>query len=121
MAFKLYFSIPVVLYEETLTILFSFYAAEDSHPAIGERLQKAEITDDDITAQALLFFFGGFETSATLMCLTSYELAVNPDIQDRLREEIDSTFQKYNGKLTYEALMGMKYLDMVVSGIEILL
>jgi len=38
-------------------------------------------------------------------------------VQNRLQEEIDLTFNKDGGNLTYEAVHGMKYLDMVVSGI----
>ncbi|CAG9824140.1 unnamed protein product [Phaedon cochleariae] len=74
-----------------------------------------EITNLDITAQALIFFFAGFDTVSSLMCFMAYELAVNPDIQTRLRQEIRETLDECNGKLTYEALLKMKYMDMVVS------
>ncbi|XP_031353175.1 cytochrome P450 9e2-like [Photinus pyralis] len=74
-----------------------------------------KLTDEDITAQALIFFFGGFETSATLLSFMAYELALNPDIQERLQAEIDDTLHECNGKLTYNALQYMKYMDMVVS------
>ncbi|XP_063915542.1 cytochrome P450 9e2-like isoform X1 [Zophobas morio] len=76
---------------------------------------KAEITDQDITSQALIFFFAGFDSVSALMCFMSYELALNPDVQKRLAEEIDETVEACKGKLTYEALLGMKYMDMVVS------
>ncbi|XP_044253641.1 cytochrome P450 9e2-like isoform X2 [Tribolium madens] len=69
------------------------------------------ISDEDITAQALIFFFAGFDTVSSAMCFLSYELATNPDIQKKLLQEIDSV----NGKPTYEVLMNLKYLDMVVS------
>lgn len=46
----------------------------------------------------------------------AYELALNEDIQKKLQEEIDTTLMKCNGKITYDALIKMKYLDMVVSG-----
>ncbi|RZC32285.1 p450 domain containing protein, partial [Asbolus verrucosus] len=49
------------------------------------------------------------------MCFMSYELGVNSDIQERLRQEIDETMESCNGKITYEALMSMKYMDMVTS------
>jgi cytochrome P450 family 9 len=41
---------------------------------------------------------------------------MHPDVQSRLQEEIDMTLNKDGGNLTYEAVHGMKYLDMVVSG-----
>lgn len=47
------------------------------------------------------------------MCLLSHELATHPDIQERLQEEIDSTFEE-NDTITYEIINKMKYLDMVI-------
>lgn len=85
-------------------------------PVEAMKAGKTQLSDDDITAQALIFFFAGFEASSSLMCLISHELAVNPDVQDNLQKEIDEAFETCGGKLTYEVMMGMKYLDMVVSG-----
>ncbi|KAB0794254.1 hypothetical protein PPYR_13874 [Photinus pyralis] len=78
----------------------------------GEQL--AELTDENITAQVLIFLFAGFDSTATLMTFLAYELAVNPDIQVRLKEEIDDTLRECNGSLTYEAIMNMRYMDMVI-------
>lgn len=75
-----------------------------------------DLSDDDITAQALIFFFAGFDSISTAVCHMAYELALNEDIQKKLQEEIDTTLMKCNGKITYDALIKMKYLDMVVSG-----
>jgi cytochrome P450 family 9 len=80
-------------------------------------VDTTEWDDDDITAQAVLFFLAGFDTASTLLCFASHQLAVHPDIQSRLQDEIDQTLEEDGGYLTYEALHGMKYLDMVVSGI----
>lgn len=72
-------------------------------------------SNEDITAQALMFFFAGFETVSTLMSFMAYELAVNTEVQNLLREEIIETLTETGGKLTYDAIMKMKYMDMVVS------
>ncbi|ERL91022.1 cytochrome P450 9e2 [Dendroctonus ponderosae] len=74
-----------------------------------------EITKDDMTAQALLFFFAGFDSVSSLLTFATYELAVNQNVQDKLRAEIFDTLEKTNGTITYEALFNMKYLDMVIS------
>lgn len=47
------------------------------------------------------------------MTFFTYELALNPDIQERLRKEIQSVLAKHENQLSYDALMEMKYLDMV--------
>ncbi|PNF23402.1 Cytochrome P450 9e2 [Cryptotermes secundus] len=71
--------------------------------------------DDDITAQVALFFLAGFDTASSLLSFASQLLAMHPDIQSRLQDEIDQTLKVDGGNLTYEAVHGMKYLDMVVS------
>jgi cytochrome P450 family 9 len=79
-------------------------------------IHKTEWDDDDLAAQVVLFFLAGFETASTLLCFATHQLATHPDVQSRLQEEIDMTLIKDGGNLTYEAVQGMKYLDMVVSG-----
>ena len=70
---------------------------------------------DDLVGQAAAFFTGGFETSSTTMSFTLYELALNQDIQRTLRKEILDALQESGGKITYEMLTTLPYLDMVVS------
>lgn len=49
------------------------------------------------------------------MVFTLYELALNPEIQEQLRDEIRSGIEQNEGKLSYDLLFGFKYLDMVVN------
>ena len=39
-----------------------------------------------------VFLAAGYETTATTLSYVSYHLALNPDIQQKLREEIDEYF-----------------------------
>ncbi|XP_063929995.1 cytochrome P450 6a8-like [Zophobas morio] len=73
------------------------------------------LTLDEITAQSFVFFLAGFETSSSATSWAMFELAKNPDIQDKLRDEINSVVAKHNGKVTYEALREMKYMDQVIN------
>lgn len=75
-----------------------------------------ELTNLDIAAQAMIFFFAGFDSVSSVMSFMAYELAVNIVIQNRLRKEIEDTLEECKGIITYEALLKMKYMDMVVSG-----
>ncbi|PNF29065.1 Cytochrome P450 6k1 [Cryptotermes secundus] len=74
-----------------------------------------EFKGDNLVAQPALFFTAGFETNATTLSFTLYELALQPHIQKRLRAEIAEIMDKSNGTPTYEDVFGMKYLGMVVS------
>lgn len=73
-------------------------------------------TDHDLIAQAVLFFIAGFETVSSGMSFLLYELAVNPDVQDRLAQEIKEVDAKNNGKIDFNSIQNMVYMDMVVSG-----
>jgi cytochrome P450 family 9 len=48
------------------------------------------------------------------MAFMAYEIAVNPDIQKKLRKEIDES-ESQGKTLTYERMQSMKYLDQVMS------
>jgi cytochrome P450 family 6 len=50
------------------------------------------------------------------MTFCLYELTLNPDIQERLRNEIDTVLKRHGGNITYESVFEMEYLDKVVSG-----
>ncbi|KAL0107515.1 hypothetical protein PUN28_014677 [Cardiocondyla obscurior] len=77
--------------------------------------QVHKIELDDIVSQAFNFFFAGFDLSSRLMCFVAHELAVHRDIQDRLREEIQRHLAEGNSEISYESLMRMTYMDMVVT------
>ncbi|XP_012526853.1 cytochrome P450 9e2-like [Monomorium pharaonis] len=74
-----------------------------------------EFEINEMTAQAFVFFLAGFEGVSTIMCFATHEIAVNPDIQSKLREEIDDVLRQTNGKPTYEAINRMKYLDALIN------
>ncbi|CAD1474802.1 unnamed protein product, partial [Heterotrigona itama] len=76
----------------------------------------AELTDSLITAQAFVFFAAGFETSSSTMSNALYELALNQEIQEKLRDEIKSNLSKHGGELKYEHVKDMEYLDKVFKG-----
>lgn len=69
----------------------------------------------ELAAEGFLVFAAGYETSSTLMTFTLYELALNQDMQDKLRAEIITAIEENDEKLTYELLFELKYLDMVVN------
>ncbi|CAH1154865.1 unnamed protein product [Phaedon cochleariae] len=74
-----------------------------------------QLDDDDILAQSLIFFVGGSETVSKLIGFICYELAMNKEMQDRLRAEILDVSRENDGEITYDATMKMEYMDMIIS------
>ncbi|XP_072262215.1 cytochrome P450 3A29-like isoform X3 [Pyxicephalus adspersus] len=72
-----------------------------------------ELTDTEIMAQGLIFIMAGYETTSTTLMFLAYHLATHPDVQTKLQEEID-THLPNKAPPTYETLMQMEYLDMVI-------
>jgi cytochrome P450 family 6 len=67
-------------------------------------------------AQAFAFLVAGYETSGSTLTFALYELAFHPEIQQCLRADILQVLSKHDGKLTYDGIQEMSYLDRVVSG-----
>lgn len=73
-------------------------------------------TDDEIVAQGFIFFAGGINVPSLILSFTAYELAMNPDTQDKLYAEIRETIEQLGTKrIDYDTLQRMKYLDQVAT------
>uniref|UniRef100_A0A182W957 Cytochrome P450 n=1 Tax=Anopheles minimus TaxID=112268 RepID=A0A182W957_9DIPT len=91
-----------------------FATVEESD--VGKTGKSLQMTELEMVAQCLIFFLAGFDTVSTCLTFLAYELTVNKDVQEKLYEEIRATSKSLGGSsLTYDALQGMQYMDMVVS------
>jgi len=69
------------------------------------------MTDTDIREEVDTFTFGGHDTTATGMCYILMLLAEHKDIQDRVRNEVDTALQENGEKFTMKLLQGLSYLE----------
>ena len=72
-----------------------------------------KLTDSEIVGQNIVFLQAGSETSSITLGFTSYHLAIYPEVQDKLQEEIDRICP--GDVIDYQSLQGMVYLDAVIS------
>nr|WCC58058.1 cytochrome P450 [Pharsalia antennata] len=78
-----------------------------------EMRKNKDLDGDAVVAQAVQFFIASFETTSSTMSFALYELCLQPEIQDKLREEVINSIGKYGG-ITYEGLKEMRYMEMCV-------
>ncbi|XP_045473265.1 cytochrome P450 6k1-like isoform X2 [Harmonia axyridis] len=124
------FRVPFVDREASRYFINLFKQSEDER--IKRNIQRNDFVDlmiemtkqekqndvfqfDDIkkSAQAIVFFNAGTEASSTISSFCLYELALHPEIQQELSNEIRDNLDS-NGNISYETLFGMEYLDMVL-------
>ncbi|XP_076664024.1 cytochrome P450 6B5 [Andrena cerasifolii] len=86
-----------------------------NHEEDAETAEEMELDENSIAAQAFVFFAAGYETSSNTIAFCLHELALNAEIQEKTRRDIHDAIENRNGKLTYDAVQDMKYLDMIIA------
>lgn len=76
-----------------------------------DKSSEMEIDAGLIAAQVVIFYAAGFETSSGTMSFLMYELAMNPEVQERALKEVKEVLKKHDGVLSYEAAQDMAYLN----------
>ena len=54
------------------------------------------MNDEEVLINSIIFMIAGYETTAVTLCWLAYELALNPEVQDKLIAEIDEKVGKVN-------------------------
>ncbi|KAL1116317.1 hypothetical protein AAG570_005812 [Ranatra chinensis] len=88
-------------------VIFAFYA-----PKLGEIFKFNYV---EMAGHCMTFFLDGFETAAILISFTLFELAANPQVQEKLRHEIQKALTDFR-MFKFETIHGLHYLEMVILG-----
>ena len=98
-------TIIILQYKDLLQLMIDASGEEDDSdegkeaeppaecPAHKTKTAKGVMTDKEVYANAMGFLVAGNETTSVLLAYTSYLLALNPDIQEKLQSEIDAYFE----------------------------
>lgn len=75
-----------------------------------------DITDEILVSQGFIFLLAGFDPLKSALAMLLVELCQNKMIMDRVKEEVATCVNKYNG-FTWQAIKEMQYLDWCLSGL----
>ncbi|OQV14012.1 Cytochrome P450 3A24 [Hypsibius exemplaris] len=105
--------LPATVTDQTADIISHELSVGSAHE---KSLSNAnyKLSLDEVVAQAVVFFLAGFETTASALTFLTYSLAVNSDIQERLRQSIEEVMQDRE-EPDYDAIAQMQYLDACVN------
>ena len=82
---------------------------EDVKNGVAKGLTKTEIVGN-----SMIMLLAGYETTANAMTFLAYNLATHQNIQKKLTQELQDALEEH-GKLTYDVVNKMKYLDMCMN------
>jgi len=86
---------------------------EDQKDILSMIVRGGQFKDKEVADQVLTMLAAGHETTSSAMTWVAYLLAVNPDMQERLREEIRATIPNINEPITQSIIDSMPYLNAV--------
>ncbi|OAQ59681.1 cytochrome P450 78A3 [Pochonia chlamydosporia 170] len=78
---------------------------------ISVALESDAFSDDDLVNQMMTFLLAGHETTATAMAWALYVLCKHPDIQTKLRKEIQSKLPSLDDDITATDIDNCSYLQ----------
>ncbi|KAK3089105.1 hypothetical protein FSP39_000857, partial [Pinctada imbricata] len=67
------------------------------------------LTLDEVVANTFIFFIAGYDTTANTLSFFAYNLAMNPECQDKCIEEVDRVLGE--DKPNYDNVLKLQYLD----------
>ncbi|XP_049791943.1 probable cytochrome P450 6a14 isoform X3 [Schistocerca nitens] len=76
---------------------------------------NTEFSDDSLVAYVFATFGFALEMLASTLSFCLYELSLDTQVQTRARQQVDAALRARGGRLSYEAVQEMTYLDKVLS------
>merc|ERR1712013_520312 len=87
----------------------------DKDQKFAHNKKKAEISEDEVVATALVMLVAGYDTTGMTLTYLAYAMSQNPDIQQKLQAEVDQAFEDNNGEMPdYNVIQSLPYIDMVL-------
>ena len=79
-----------------------------------QEIQGKTMSDEEVSAQSVIFMVAGFETTGSTLSFMAYVLAKYPEIQEKLLNEIDEAVKTRGAVPLYDFVNTLDYLDRVI-------
>ncbi|EDX07156.1 GD11088 [Drosophila simulans] len=76
---------------------------------LGAHLQN------ELAAHAVVFLKAGYEQTANTLSYVLYELALHPELQVRVREEVKKAIERHDGHITHEGIKSLTFMGQVIN------
>ncbi|KFM60151.1 Cytochrome P450 3A21, partial [Stegodyphus mimosarum] len=73
-----------------------------------------KMTDEEIAHNAVIFLLAGYESTSAAVAFITHLLVHHPEVQDKVREEINQYLNSDKDTLSYEIVQKLQYLDAVI-------
>ncbi|XP_050743804.1 probable cytochrome P450 317a1 [Drosophila biarmipes] len=104
-----------VRHQDYLQLLMEVKALElithqyESDKELGVHLQN------ELAAHAVVFLKAGYEQTANTLSYVLYELALHPELQVRVREEVKKAIERHEGNINYECIQSLAFMGQVIN------
>lgn len=92
------------------------YLMETKYMQPEPGVMNPDVDMDFLVSNCVQFFMGGQDTGHTVLIFWVYSVALHPEIQDKLRAELNLVLDKHGGTFNYEMLSELIYAEMVLNG-----
>nr|WDY85988.1 cytochrome P450 347B4 [Pagiophloeus tsushimanus] len=89
--------------------------SNDYFQFILQLAKEKGLSDSQIAAHGVTFFFDGYETSSNILTSLLLNLAINPKYQEKIRQEIKKVEEENGNGISYETLSEMKWMDACIN------
>ncbi|KAM7448474.1 Thromboxane-A synthase [Porites harrisoni] len=78
-----------------------------------QEIEGKRMSDEEVSAQSVIFMVAGFETTGSTLCYMAYLLAAHPKVQEKLLQELDKAVKNRGDMPLYDFVNSPDYLDQV--------
>ena len=72
---------------------------ENENGSSQNATRSTVFSNNDLITHCITFLIAGYETTTSCLAYTSYLLAINPDVQEKLCQELDNYFKDHSVRM----------------------